>query len=133
MRAIRRLRPNEFGVVVYGSPKTSKQRAVELALLRAAHLTREQDRSHFTVVGQLAWKSDTNALIADPVLPLPVFVPVAEKATQDPVAVLIIRLEPRDGTPSAKALDTAAVIESLKQLKQYFSGPDIKWKPARPM
>lgn len=51
MRAIRRLRPNEFGVVVYGNPTTSKQRAAELALLRAAHLTREQDRSHFTVVG----------------------------------------------------------------------------------
>ena len=108
---------DEYSVVVHGNPRTSKQRAAELALLRAAHLTRENGRTHFSVIAQLARDSDAEALISIPLYPA-VFVPVAQKTTQEPVAVLVIRVLPTDVAPTSDALEADAVILVLEQLKQ---------------
>lgn len=108
---------DEYSVVVHGNPKTSKRRAAELALLRAAHLTREQGRTHFSVVAGLARESDAEALISVPLFPA-VIVPVAQKTRQEPVAVLVVRLLPADEAASADALAADTVIRLLEQLKQ---------------
>ncbi|MCG8694648.1 MAG: hypothetical protein MI806_25865 [Minwuiales bacterium] len=108
---------DEYSVVVHGNPKTSKRRAAELALLRAAHLTLEQERTHFSVVAGLAHDSDAETLISVPLFPA-VIVPVAQKTRQEPVAVLVVRLLPADAAPATDALAADMVIRLLEQLKQ---------------
>ena len=88
----------------------------EIALLRAAHLSREQGRSRFAIV-----KAKTQLLetIKTDSLPVPLggillFVPVQTRSEGEPTAVLIIRLLPDDSPPdSPGAVDAAGVIAQL--------------------
>ncbi len=77
----KRINGDEFSIVVLGNPSTSKERVAEIALLRAAHLTKEQGGTHFVIIKQ---KTETTEKAVTMSIPLfvggvPVSVPVGEK------------------------------------------------------
>jgi hypothetical protein len=111
----KRINGDEFSIVVLGNPSTSKARAAEIALLRAAHLTKEEGRTHFTIIRQ---REETTESVVTTSVPLFlggvfVMVPVGEQTAKEPMAILLIRLLPSQAVPSRDALDAAAVIEEM--------------------
>lgn len=107
---------DEYSVIATGNAHTPPQRAAEIAMLRAAHLAREQGRNRFVIVTAKsrvleAIKTDS---LAVPIGGILLLVPVQERREGEPTAVLIIRLLPEGLTPVPEgALDAAWVIEQL--------------------
>lgn len=102
----------EFTVVATGNSSTPGQRVAEIALLRAAHLTREQGKSHFVIVKQktqalTAYNAQSVPII---VTGVPIFIPLEPRVEKEPTAVLIIQLVPPD---AAGAVEAGAVIAQL--------------------
>jgi hypothetical protein len=111
----KRINGDEFSIVVLGNPLTSKARAAEIALLRAAHLTKEEGRTHFFIIKQKAETTEKAVLISIPLWfggPM-VLVPVSEKTTKEPMAILVISLLPLQPAYSPDALNATEVIEHL--------------------
>ena len=111
----KRINGDEFSIVVLGNPLTSKARAAEIALLRAAHLTKEEGRTHFIIIKQKAMSTEKAVLISIPLWfggPM-VMVPVGEKTTKEPMAILLIRLLPLQPAYPPDALNAAEVIEQI--------------------
>jgi hypothetical protein len=111
----KRINGDEFSIVVLGNPSTSKARVAEIALLRAAHLTKEEGRTHFVIIKQKAETTEKAVLISIPLWfggPM-VLVPVGEKTTKEPMAILLIRLLPLQLAYQQDALSAAEVIEHL--------------------
>jgi len=111
----KRINGDEFSIVAKGNPLTSKARAAEIALLRAARLTKEEGRTHFIIVKQKAETTEKAVLISIPLWfggPM-VLVPVGEKTTKEPMAILVIRLLPLQPAYSPDALNADEVIEHL--------------------
>ena len=111
----KRINGDEFSIVVVGNPLTSKARAAKIALLRAAHLTKEEGRTHFVIIKQKAETTEKAVLISIPLWfggPM-VPVPVGEKTTKEPMAILLIRLLPLQPAYSPDALNATEVIEHL--------------------
>ena len=111
----KRINGDEFSIVVLGNPSTSKARAAEIALLRAAHLTKEQGRTHFIIIKQ---KTETTERAMTILIPLYVGgvlvpVPVGEKTDKEPMAILLIRLLPLQPAYPPDALNAAEVIGHL--------------------
>ena len=102
----------EFSVIATGNSSTSAQRTAEIALLRAAHLTREQGKSHFLIVKQKTqFLTAVNAQSVPIIVTgVPIFVPLEPRVEREPTAVLIIHFVQAyaDG-----ALDAGAVIAQL--------------------
>jgi hypothetical protein len=115
----KRINGDEFSIVVLGNPSTSKARAAEIALLRAAHLAKEEGRTHFVIIRQKAETTEKAVLISIPLWlggPM-VVVPVGEKTTKEPMAILVIRLLPLQPAYPPDALNADEVI---KQLAKHF-------------
>jgi hypothetical protein len=116
----KRIGDDEFSIVATGNPVTSKERVAQIALLRAARLTQEEGRTHFVIVKQ---KTETMGAVELISLPLGgrgllVWVPVDSKATEEPTAILVIRLLPLQSSYPPDALDSAEVSKRLaKQLE----------------
>ena len=111
----KRINGDEFSIVVLGNPSTSKARVAEIALLRAAHLTKEEGRTHFVIMKQKAMTTEKAVLISIPLWfggPM-VLVPVGEKTTKEPMAILLIRLLPLQPAYPADALNAAEVVEQI--------------------
>lgn len=115
----KRISDDEFSIVALGNQKTSEARVAEIALLRAAHLTKEEGRTHFVIMKQKAVTTEA-AVLHQVVLPigvgsgiLPVGVPVGEHTTNEPMAILLIRLLPLQPAYPPEALNAAEVIEHL--------------------
>ena len=111
----KRINGDEFSIVVLGNPLTSKARVAEIALLRAAHLTKEQGRTHFVIIKQ---KTETTEKAVTMSIPLFVGgvlvpVPVGEKTDKESMAILLIRLLPLQSTYPPDALNAAEVIDHL--------------------
>jgi hypothetical protein len=121
----KRISDDEFSIVVLGNSRTSEARAAEIALLRAAHLTKEEGRTHFVIMKQKAVATEATVLhefvypmVIGTGIILPVSVPVGEHTTNEPMAILLIRLLPVQPTYSPEALSAAEVIEHVtKQLE----------------
>ncbi len=111
----KRINDDEFSIVVLGNPSTSKAHAAEIALLRAAHLTKEQGRTHFVIIKQKAQTTETAVPISFPLLVGGVLVPVpvGEKTNREPMAILLIRILPPQSAYPPDALNAAEVIEQL--------------------
>lgn len=111
----KRINGDEFSIVVLGNPSTSKARVAEIALLRAAHLTKEQGRTHFVIIKQKAETTEKAVLISIPLFAGGVFVwvPVGEKTDKEPMAILLIRLLPLQPAYPPDALNAAGVIEQI--------------------
>lgn len=111
----KRINSGEFSIVVLGNPSTSKARAAEIALLRAAHLTKEEGRTHFVIIKQKAETTERAVTISIPLFlgGVPVSVPVGEKTDKEPMAILLIRLLPLQPEYPPDALNAAAVIEQI--------------------
>ncbi len=111
----KRIEDDEFSIVVTGNPLTSKERVAEIALLRGAHLTKEAGRTHFVILKQKTeiLESASAQLIALPIGGLLVWVPVGEKTTKEPTAIIWIHLLPFQTAYPPDALDANAVIEQL--------------------
>ena len=111
----KRINGDEFSIVVLGNPLTSKARAAKIALLRAAHLTKEEGRTHFVIIKQKAETTEKVVLISIPLFAGGVFVwvPVGEKTDKEPMAILLIRLLPLQPAYSPDALNAPEVIEHL--------------------
>ncbi len=108
----KRIGPDEYSVVVIGNPATSRERAAEIALLRASDLTLERGRTHFTVLHRLSEKRDAEVLITLPAAPYAV-VPVASSATKEPTAILVFRLLPAGEESPREAVDAARIVQRL--------------------
>jgi hypothetical protein len=111
----KRINGGEFSIVVLGNPSTSKARAAEIALLRAAHLTKDEGRTHFIIIKQKAMSTEKAVLISIPLWfggPM-VMVPVGEKTTKEPMAILLIRLLPLQPAYPPDALNAAEVVEQI--------------------
>lgn len=111
----KRINGDEFSIVVTGNPLTSKPRVAEIALLRAAHLTKEEGLTHFVIIKRKAETLERAELISIPLWfggPL-VPVPIGEKTTKEPMAILLIRLLPLQPAYPPDALNAAEIIEHL--------------------
>jgi hypothetical protein len=109
----KRINGGEFSIVVLGNPSTSKARAAEIALLRAARLTKEEGRTHFVIIKQKAETTERAVLISIPLFlgGVPVSVPVGEKTDKEPMAILLIRVLPLQPEYPPDALNATEVIE----------------------
>jgi hypothetical protein len=111
-----RVGDDEYTVVAHGDHLTSRERVARIALLRAAHLTIAEGRSRFAVLTQkselvnLRYSQSILIFAAGNFLPIPVH----EAQTQEPDAVLLIRLLPTGATHGAGAIDAAEVVKSLE-------------------
>jgi hypothetical protein len=111
----KRINGDEFSIVVIGNPSTSKARAAEIALLRAAHLTKEQGKTHFIIIKQKAETAGRAMPISIPLFVGGVLVPVpvGERTDKEPMAILLIRLVPLQAAYPPDALNATEVIEQL--------------------
>lgn len=111
----KRINGDEFSIVVVGNPLTSEARVAEIALLRAARLTKEEGRTHFVIIKQKAETTERAMPISIPLFVGGVFVsvPVGEKTTEEPMAILLIRLLPLQAAYPPDALNAAEVIEQI--------------------
>jgi len=113
----KKISDDEFSIVATGNRLTSEQRVAEMALLRAAHLTQEQGRTHFIIVKQAAQSLNVSRTVFLP-LPIgsggmPVTLPVGEGSEKEPLAYAVIRLVPKNTPPPPDAIDAAEVIAQL--------------------
>jgi hypothetical protein len=104
---------DEHSVVVTGNPNTSRERVADIALLRAARLTIEHERTHFLILNQVSKELSAYEMISAPLGGLLVWFPISERETKEPRAVLLIRLLPTDVKLPANALGAAAVIDEV--------------------
>jgi hypothetical protein len=111
----KRISGDEFSIVVLGNKFTSKSRAAEIALLRAARLTKEEGKTHFVVLKQKAETTERAIPISFPLLVGGVLVPVpvGERTDKEPMAILLIRPLPSQPVYPPDALNAAEVIEQL--------------------
>jgi len=111
----KRINGDEFSIVVLGNPVTSNARVAEIALLRAAHLTKEEGRTHFVIINQKAETTERAVPMSIPLFlgGVLVPVPVGEKTDKEPMAVLLIRLLPLQPAYPPDALNAAEVIEQI--------------------
>lgn len=115
----KRINNDEFSIVFVGNPSTSKVHAAKNALLRAAHLTKDEGRTHFVIINQ---KVDTTEKAVPVSIPLflggvPVSIPVGERTDREPMAILLIRILPLQSPYPPDALNANEVIEQIaKQL-----------------
>jgi hypothetical protein len=111
----KRINGDEFSIVVVGNPSTSEARVAEIALLRAARLTKEEGRTHFVIIKQKAETAGRAVTISIPLFVGGVLasVPVGEKTTEEPMAILLIRLLPLQAAYPPDALNAAEVIEQI--------------------
>ena len=111
----KRINGDEFSIVVVGNPSTSEARVAEIALLRAARLTKEEGRTHFVIIKQKAETAGRAVVISIPLFVGGVLasVPVGEKTTEEPMAILLIRLLPLQAAYPPDALNAAEVIEQI--------------------
>lgn len=103
----------EYAVVVTGNPLTSKERVADIALLRAAYITQELEKTHFVVLNQNTEDLATQEMISAPLGGLLVWFPVGERETKEPHAVLLIKVLPKEEVLTRNALEAAAVIEEV--------------------
>ena len=113
----KKISDDEFSIVAAGNRLTSEQRVAEMALLRAAHVTEEQGRTHFVIVKQAAQSLNVSRTVFLP-LPIgaggmPVTLPVGQGSEKEPLAYVLIRLVPKNTTPPPDAIDAHAVIARL--------------------
>ncbi len=111
----KRISGDEFSIVVVGNPSTSKTRAAEIALLRAAHLMKEKGRTHFVIIKQKVETTEKAVTISIPLFVGGVLVPVpvGEKTDKEPMAILLIRVLPLQPEYQPDALNAAEVIEQI--------------------
>jgi hypothetical protein len=111
----KRINGDEFSIVVLGNKFTSKTRAAEIALLRAARLTKEEGKTHFVVLKQKAQTTERAVPISFPLLVAGVLVPVpvGERTDREPMAILLIRPLPSQPVYPPDALNAGEVIEQL--------------------
>jgi len=116
----KRIDNDEFSIVVRGNPLTSKERIAQIALLRAAHVTQEEGRTHFYILKQKTEVLDTEKLISIQVFLGGIFVPVPvkTKASEEPTAILLIRILPIQSSYPSGALSASEIID---RLSKYFS------------
>lgn len=108
---------DEYTVVVHGNSLTSRERAAQIALLRAAKLTIEQNRNHFIVMKRM---SETMSVPHSNTVTIPlrgaiILLPVGELSpTYEPDVVLLIRLLPADASPDPDAINAAETVKNLE-------------------
>jgi hypothetical protein len=108
---------DEFSVVANGNKFTSQQRVADMALLRAAHLTLEQGRTHFVIIKQETQSVSVRRTMMVP-FPIgaggmPVWLPVGEREEGEPRCYILIRLVPKGTSPPPDAIDAAGVLADL--------------------
>ncbi len=86
---------------------------LDIALLRAAHITQEQHRSYFTILNQQAADLAGHEIVSAPLGGLLVWFPVGETPSKSPRAILLVRLLPPGAAPTRTALSAAEVIAEI--------------------
>lgn len=108
---------DEFSVVATGNSLTLKERVAEIALLRAAHLTQEQGKTHFVLL-----KDKTQTLSAEAPILLNLslsgataLVPIGTRTSQETTAILLIRVLPLAASYPPDAIDAVQTIAGFAQ------------------
>jgi len=110
---VKHLENDEFSIFVTGNPKTTRERVAEIALLRAAELTREQGKTHFLIIKQMSKTSSTHELVYLPLGGLLVWVPTGETDSSEPTALVLMRILPATEPLPPEAVEAEAVINRL--------------------
>ncbi len=111
----KRIGEDEFSVVVSGNKATNRRRVAEIALLRAARLTKEEGRTHFlpikfkTEIVESAKTTSFPLMIGGIAVP----VPIRERSNEEPMAILLIRLLPLAAPYPEGALNADSVVTDL--------------------
>ena len=110
----KRISDSEFSIFVNANPETSLERVAHIAMLRAANITLEQKKTHFTVIkaetDKLTQKRPIMLFVGAPII----FVPVGEAPSTEPYALLIIRLLGKNAKAGPKALNAAQIAKKLR-------------------
>lgn len=110
-----RISPDEYSVIVSGTPSTPAQQVADVALLRAAHITRENGGRHFVVRDAEVSVLSSDETVSAPILGLFLWFPVARRSTEEPLAVLLFEIV-REGDGSSEGHVLAdTVIETLSE------------------
>lgn len=106
---------DEYAIVVTGNRETGPERVADIALLRAAHIARQESRERFRVLIEQSEALTRHGVAAVPVLlgGVLVAVPIAETDASEPHTVLVIRLLRDDEPPSPGDLDAATIIAEI--------------------
>lgn len=102
---------NEHSIVAVGYKSTTKENTAQLALLRAARLTLEQGRQRFVIVHGTSTRQRIGTVHTIAISGSAIPIVVALGSSDEPTAILIIRLMNDDEAPSdaydAKAIEAA--------------------------
>lgn len=111
----KRIGGDEFSIVASGNKATTRRRVAEIALLRAARLTKEEGRTHFLITKFKTEAVESAKTTSFPLMigGIPVPVPIHERSDTEPMAILLIRLLPLTLPYPEGALDADKVIGDL--------------------
>lgn len=98
---------DEYAITVTGNSQTSQERVAGIALLRAAHLAMEQQRTHFAILSGSSQQFARQSVVITPI-GVPLITPY-----NVPHAILLIRLLPNDGPHPPGSVDAATVIAGV--------------------
>ena len=109
----RQLSANEFGVIVKGNQNTPAQQVADIALLRAAYISRENGARFFVVRD-----AEVSVLSSDETVSAPVFgafswFPVGRRPTEEPQAVLLFEIVRGKGGKRRNYVSADTVIKNL--------------------
>jgi hypothetical protein len=107
--------PGEYSITFTGEAGMPPRRVAELALLRAAQLTRAAGRTHFVVLHQVDASRPGESLHTLAIVSggAPLTLPVGVSREAAPICVLLIRTQPIDAPPAADALEAKGLIDGL--------------------
>ena len=108
--------PDEYSIVVQGNAHTTPDRTARIALLRAAHLTLEQGRSHFELLDDESVMRAQDVTATVPVMSggATLFIPVDVRSISEPIVVLLIRLLPEGADSGDNRFDARTIVTSLE-------------------
>jgi hypothetical protein len=106
---------DEYSIFVAGNPITTKERAAEIALLRAARLARERGRTHFLILRRTSGDQEVFHAEIVPIFigGMMTWIPVGEHGATEPMSVLLVRLLPLQRAYPRDAIDAAEAIARL--------------------
>lgn len=106
---------DEYSIVAIGNPSTGKERVLDIALLRAASIAKEQNRTHFVITNQVeeSLPGHEAVTVIVPIGGELVWLPVGETEEKQPRAILLIRLPRAGETLDARALAASDVIAEI--------------------
>ena len=110
-----RISQDEYSLIVKGNQNTPAQKVADLALLRAAHITKNNGGRYFVVRD-----AELSVLSSDETVSAPIFgpfnwFPVGRRPTEEPQAVLLFEIVRENAGSSEDHVSADTVIQNLSE------------------